>query len=65
MPLQPYCAPAHPLSDCFLMFQTQTRDLLLLLMLIYLAIVLLFCTLTAHTSLPFRTVQLVRRAGRG
>ena len=42
---------------------TQTRDLLLVLMLIYLAIVLLFCTLTAHGRLPFRTVQLVR-AGR-
>ncbi|PRW56741.1 Interferon-induced 44 family [Chlorella sorokiniana] len=37
----------------------QMRDLLLVLMLIYLAIVLLFCTLTAHGRLPFRTVQLM------
>lgn len=37
----------------------QTRDLLLVLMLIYLSVVLLFCTLTAHGRLPFRTVQLM------
>ena len=42
----------------------QTRDLLLVLMLIYLSVVLLLCTLTAHGRLPFRTVQLVRAVGR-
>lgn len=43
----------------------QTRDLLLVLMLIYLSVVLLFCTLTAHGRLPFRTVQMVRGGGAG